>query len=439
MDLPGRYIEAVKLARRAALRALELSSLEEPTARTVESLGARRPVLVAFGKGACSMARGLLQAVREVEGGVVVVPEGVQCRLERVETLWSTHPVPSERSLEAARAVLEWLRPLGEGDEAAVLVSGGGSALVEMPIHPLTIEELAEANRVLLASGLSILEINTVRKHLSMVKGGRLAEAAYPARTIGVYASDVPGDRLDLIASGPTVPDPTTYRDALHIVRDAGLEGGLPPRVLETLEKGARGLVPETPKPGSGVFSRVENRLAIANIHVLTRLARDLRGWGLNTLVLTSRLEGESREAAKVLASLALESLHRGIPVTSPAAILVGGETSVTLPEGSGGRGGRNMELALAMAARIDYWSPDLPPGTIAVASIDTDGIDGSTPSAGAAVANGVTHIAGRERVARALRTHDTYPLLHELGATIDTGPTGSNLNSITIILVNPV
>ncbi|MEB3766013.1 MAG: DUF4147 domain-containing protein, partial [Desulfurococcales archaeon] len=290
---------------------------------------------------------------------------------------------------------------------------------------------------ILLNSGMSILEINTVRKHLSRIKGGRLAETLYPARTYGLYASDVPGDRLDLIASGPTVPDPSTYHDAISIIKTYDVEDQLPRAVLRILEKGAKGELPETPKPGDKVFENVVNKLTATNIDVLQRLEESLRSKGYNTLVLTSRVSGESRDVAKVLASIALESYMRGVPIPSPAAIIIGGETSVTV-RGSG-RGGRNMELALWFAREIDFWmGGELEDAVIGIVSMDTDGIDGVTDAAGAIAYNGLLRKARRLGIDYdgLLGSNDSYRLAGELGVLVKTGPTGSNLNSVSVVLV---
>ena len=383
------------------------------------------------------MAHGALEALSRVEGGLVIVPEYMEGRIEGLETLKSTHPLPSEKSLEAGKAVLEYADSLGKDDTVLVLVSGGGSALVEYPLEGLSLEDLVETNKILLNSGMSILEINTVRKHLSRIKGGRLAETLYPARTYGLYASDVPGDRLDLIASGPTVPDPSTYHDAISIIKTYDVEDQLPRAVLGILEKGAKGELPETPKPGDKVFENVVNKLTATNIDVLQRLEESLRSKGYNTLVLTSRVSGESRDVAKVLASIALESYMRGVPIPSPAAIIIGGETSVTV-RGSG-RGGRNMELALWFAREIDFWmGGELEDAVIGIVSMDTDGIDGVTDAAGAIAYNGLLRKARRLGIDYdgLLGSNDSYRLAGELGVLVKTGPTGSNLNSVSVVLV---
>ncbi len=421
------------------VRASDLSERTRSSLGRINAEGKQR-ILIAFGKGAAAMARGALDALGEVDGGIVVVPEGVERpRLSGLEVMESTHPIPSEKSLRAGEAVLEWASNAGRDDVLIVLVSGGGSALVEKPLENIVLEDLREINRLMLSSGMSILEINTVRKHLSLVKGGRLAERAYPARVVGLYASDVPGDRLDLIASGPTVADPSTYGDAIEALKRWGLWENAPESVRRVLEKGLQGLLPETPKPGTSVFERVDNRLIAANIDILRALESHLRMRGYNTLILTSRIEGESREVARALAGISLESLQRGVPVEAPAAILVGGETTVRV-RGSG-RGGRNMELALAWALAVDYWVLDtLPRGSLGILAMDTDGIDGVTDAAGAIMYNGVT-LEARARGLRAeefLADNNSYEFAERLGLLVKTGPTGSNLNSLAVILVEP-
>ncbi|MCE4624399.1 MAG: glycerate kinase [Desulfurococcales archaeon] len=437
--MSSQLLSTVNYLARLVDSIVSLSRLDLRVESSLRETEIGEAVVVAFGKGSCQMADGALRSIGSVEGGVIVVPRGQVCRVEGLEVLESTHPIPSTASLKAAEAVLEWAETArSRGVTLLSLVSGGGSALVEKPLEGLTLEDIIEANRVLLASGLSILEINTIRKHLSSVKGGRLAARAYPANVIGLYASDVPGDRLDLIASGPTVPDPTTFQDALTIIEANGLDNMMPERVMKVLREGAKGLIPETPKPGDPVFERVDNRLVAANIDVLEGLKRKLEADGFNTLILTSRLEGESIEVGKALASIALEILERGTPIRPPAALIAGGETSVTLPPGSGGRGGRNTELALSLALRVDYWRPDLQPGRIGILSMDTDGIDGSSPAAGAITFNGISRLApgGRRGLLEALALHDSYTVLDSLGLTVITGPTGTNLNSVTIVLI---
>ncbi|BAA79980.2 glycerate kinase [Aeropyrum pernix K1] len=426
----------VSILREAVGRVLEASRLDWRVRRLLEERGLcrSRAVVLALGKGSLQMARGALECL-EPEGGVVVKPRGMTGNVEGLEVVEGSHPLPDEWSLRAGRRLLEWAGSAGEGDNVVVLVSGGGSALAEVPMEGLALEDLREVNMLLLKSGASIHEINTVRKHLSRIKGGRLAATAYPARVLGVYASDVPGDRLDMIASGPTVPDPTTYGDALAVLERYGLRDSAPPRVVALLEAGARGEVEETPKPGDRRLSTTENRLAASNMDVLEDLAAWLGGRGFNTLVLTSRLEGESREVGRALASIALEALDRGVPVKPPAALLAGGETTVTVR--GGGRGGRNMELALAWSLAMAYWSPEAP---AAILAMDTDGIDGRSDAAGA-VAWPWLPVALRDAGLdpyQLLADNDSERAFAYAGSLVSTGLTGTNLNSVVVVLLGP-
>ncbi|MEB3774521.1 MAG: glycerate kinase [Desulfurococcales archaeon] len=405
--------------------------------RVAEALPRDRCVVVAFGKSAYRMIEPVEDGGVTVEGGIVVVPHGYTGRRPPgMEVVEASHPVPDEASLRAGRAVLEWARASRSVGCLLALISGGGSALVEYPMDPITLEDVRAINRLLLASGASIHEINTVRKHISLVKGGRLAGEAYPARVYGLYASDVPGDRIDSIASGPTAPDPTTYRDALDVLERYGITGEAPERVVKVLREGVEGKRPETPKPGSEVFERVSNSVVAANIDVLKSIGDLLRGKGINPLILTSRLEGESREAGRVLASITMEAVDRGIPVGRTSAILAGGETSVRV-RNPNGRGGRNMELAVSWAHAMWYWGYR---DEAIIVSLDTDGIDGNTDAAGAYMAPGDVDTAkslGLDPV-KALDENNTYKLLEELGRLVKTGPTQVNLNSVTVILVGP-
>lgn len=425
------------LVRKLVSWVIEASDLYSRTLEALRGAG-EGYVVLALGKAAPAMARAAVEALERVEGGVVVYPKWMDARVPGgLEVVRGNHPVPDEDSIKAGEALIEWARSAARsGKPLLVLVSGGGSALAEYPREGVELEDIVEATRLLLASGASIHEINTVRKHLSLIKGGWLAKHASPSRVQGLYASDVPGDRLDSIASGPTVPDPTTFNDALRILDYYGLRGEFPPRALKILEDGARGLLPETPKPWDPVFGNVDNRLIAANMDVLEYLSARLQEEGYRTLILTSRLEGESREVGKMLSSIALEVLERGVPLEPPAAILAGGETTVTM-RGRAGKGGRNQELVLSWAERIDYWlsGGEAP---LLLLAMDTDGIDGASDAAGAWAVPG---IARRLREAgldprEMLESHDSYRALKEAGTLIITGPLESNLNSVIIMLI---
>ncbi len=402
--------------------------------RVKQALPAGECVVVSFGKSGLKMAQALEGSTTRVAGGVVVVPHGYPGKppagLELVE---ASHPVPDEGSLRAGEAVLEWARS-SRGGCLLALISGGGSALVEAPVEPVSLEDLTEATRLLLASGASIHEINSARKHLSRVKGGRLAEEAHPARVYGLYASDVPGDRIDSIASGPTAPDPTTYRDALAVLRTYNVYDSMPVSVVKVLEEGAQGLRPETPKPGSPVFKGVHNRLVASNMDVLRLVAQGLEEVGYRAMILTSRLEGESREAGRVIASITMEAIDRGLPASPPAALLLGGGTTVHVRNPQG-RGGRNMELSVSWAYSMWYWGYRR---EASIVSLDTDGIDGSTDAAGANLEP--VDIDGMRSLGldplEALDQNNTYQALEAIGKLIRTGPTQINLNSITVVLL---
>ncbi len=441
-------LKAYRAARSLALKAIAYSRVEP---RIEEVLKRRGECIVVAGEELCPRGRvfvvgagkasGRMAEVVEkilgelVEGGYVSVlrQAAAEYSTSRVEVIGAGHPVPDEGSLEAGRKILGLARSLGEDDLLLALISGGGSALMEQPLDPsVTLVDLVRLNDLLLKSGATIHEINAVRKHVSAIKGGRLAEAAYPARVVSLIVSDVPGDRLDTVASGPTVPDPTTYSDALAVLEKYGLEEKAPPSILRILKAGARGEVPETPKPGSPVFERVTNRLVAASIDALRRLEEHARSLGFRTLVLTTRLEGESREVGVALATIALEALDRGIPVEPPAVILAGGETYVTVR--GGGVGGRNMELALSFAIKVRGEHG------VAVAAIDTDGIDGVTDAAGA-VADPHTVEEALELgldPADYLNRNDSYRFFEKVGGLIKTGPTHTNLKSMYIVVVVP-
>ena len=396
-------------------------------------------IVIAFGKASVPMAKAAVEVLGDrVEGGVVVIPRWREpVKLGNLEVIQANHPVPDEGSLEAGEAVIEWSRA-ASGKGLLVLVSGGGSALVEKPQEGLTLEDLTRTTKLLLNSGANIHEINTVRKHLSMVKGGWLAKHAKPGPVYAYYASDVPGDRFESIASGPTAPDPTTYSDALLVLKRYELLGKVPMSVIKVLEEGASGMRPETPKPDDPVFRNVSNKLVAANIDVLIGLQDVLEKDGFNTLILTSRLDGDSLEVGKALASITLEILERGVPISPPAALLLGGETSVKVnnPEG---RGGRNQELALSWLLYVDKWLSDN--GHVGLLAMDTDGIDGNSPAAGAIVVSGMSKLARDKGFDPYLylEENNSYELLRAIGSTIETGGLDSNLNSVVIILIKKV
>jgi hydroxypyruvate reductase len=356
--------------------------------------------------------------------GVVVTRYGHAVPTRRIEVIESSHPVPDANSEEGARRVLAAVQGLAAGDLVIALISGGGSALMALPSAGLTLADKQLVNKSLLASGATISEMNAVRKHLSAIKGGRLAAAAAPARLVTLAISDVPGDDPAVIASGPTVPDPTTFADARAIVARFGLI--LPPHVAARLHEERD----ETPKPGS--LPHAEFRLIANPAASLQAAAATARQLGLTPLILGDALEGESREMGTVMAGIARSVQAHDLPLRAPAVLLSGGETTVTIGAGSAGRGGRNTEfllgLAVALRGKAGIW---------AVAG-DTDGIDGTEDAAGAVVAPDTlarARAAGLDPHA-VLAQHDSYGLFDAIGDLIRTGPTLTNVNDLRAVLI---
>lgn len=394
-------------------------------------LGHGRLVVVAAGKAAPAMARAaearLGAAIAEGLAVGVSLPED----LARFRARVAGHPVPDERGLEAAAELERLAAGLRAEDLLLVLLSGGASALLPAPVAGVSLEDKAAVTRVLLRSGATIRELNAVRKHLSRLKGGGLARAASPARVVCLALSDVVGDDLATIASGPTVPDPTRYADALAILRRRATAEEIPASVREHLEQGARGERPETPKPGDPALRRCLTRILGSNRLSVLAAAREARRQGLRPLVLTTRLEGEAREAARVLVAILRECVASGRPAPAPVCLLAGGETTVTVR--GPGCGGRNQELVVAAVEPLAEF-----PVPAVVASLATDGVDGPTESAGG-VADDCS--AGRARelglppAADFLERSDSTGFLAPLADLIVTGPTGTNVVDLTVLL----
>jgi hydroxypyruvate reductase len=388
-----------------------------------------RTVVVGAGKAAGAMAAAVeahwpAQAALE---GVLITRYGHGLPTRRLRVLEAGHPVPDEQGEAAARETLALAQTLGPDDLLLVLVSGGGSALLSLPAPGITMADLKAVTRQLLASGAPIEEMNTVRKHLSAIQGGRLA-AATRARVLALVISDVTGDDPTHIASGPCAPDATTYRDALDIVARYGVDA--PGAVRRRLEDGAAGRLPETPKPGDPAFERTENRV-IATAHAsLVAAATHFEKHGVRALVLGDSVTGEAREVAKVYAALAREVRLHAQPARPPVALISGGETTVTLR--GKGRGGRCTEFLLSLAVALDGLDD-----TWAIAC-DTDGIDGSEDNAGAVLtADALARARARGVSARArLDDNDGYGFFESLGDLVVTGPTRTNVNDYRAILV---
>lgn len=390
----------------------------------------RRVWVVGFGKAAASMARGLEDVLGDrIAGGVVVVKHGHLSDLRCVEIVEASHPLPDRDGEAGARKIVEVLREAADGDLVVCVISGGGSALLPLPAEGLGLEDKVATTDLLLRSGATIVEVNAVRKHLSAVKGGRLAAVAYPAQVAVLVLSDVIGNPLDAIASGPFAPDPTTYADALDILGRYGLEERVPKTVLARLRRGASGEVEETPKPGDRVFERVTTTIVGSVVQAAEAAQAEAVARGYASMILSTSVEGEAREVARVVAALAREERQYGRPVPLPACLILGGETTVTV-HGSG-RGGRNQELALAAALGLEGCERTL------VVSFATDGTDGPTDAAGA-VADGDTLRRARDQGLNAHRylvDNDAYTFFDAFGDLLRTGPTNTNVNDLILVM----
>jgi glycerate-2-kinase len=386
---------------------------------------------LAFGKAACTMARALTDELGDViERGLVIAPHG-SCEpiLSTLVHRGAGHPVPDECGLRATEEALHLVRGLPEDALLLCLISGGGSALLVAPWEGITLAEKKATTNLLLKAGADIGEFNIVRKHVSQVKGGRLAKCAYPARVLSLIVSDVVGDRLDIIASGPTAPDPTTFGDALAVLRKYGLLDKAPTGVRNLLERGARGEVPETPKPGDGIFERVSNVIIAGNKTAIAAAETEALQRGLQPVVLTERLIGEARDAGRWLSRHAL-AMRRQKRSGSPLCMISGGETTVTVR--GKGIGGRNMEMALSFAIQIAGVQG------ITFLSAGTDGIDGPTDAAGAIV-DGATVLRARKRglsPESCLANNDSYRFFKEDGGLLITGPTGTNVMDVQVAII---
>lgn len=397
-----------------------------------------RLVLVAAGKAAATMAAAAEGILGDrLSGGVAVTARGgAITALDRCQLHQGGHPLPDPGSLLAARQMARVLEGLTERDLVIALISGGSSALLELPAGRLSLVDLQAATAALLASGAAIQEVNAVRRHLSRIKGGGLARLAAPARLVALVLSDVVGSPLDAIGSGPTVPDPSTFADAAAVIARHDLWRRLPAAVSEHLRAGLAGQVPETAKPGDPCFARTSTALIGDNALAARAAGEEAAALGYRVLNLGSRLQGEARQLGRVLAALGQSAASEGLPLAAPACLVGGGESTVSLTR-LGGQGGRNQELALAAALCLD----ELPWSAVSLASLGTDGIDGATAAAGALVDGGAAGTVARARAlgldaGAALAAHDSGRFFAALGDAIVTGPTGTNVNDLMVVLV---
>ena len=395
-------------------------------------LGSYRNVyVVGAGKAAAKMAGAVEELLGErISRGIVVVKRGHSVPLSRIQISEAGHPMPDQAGVEGAARVGRLLEEATKDDLVVFLISGGGSALLPCPVEEITLEDKIRTTQTLLDCGATIHEVNTVRKHISKIKGGKLARLAYPATLVSLILSDVVGDDLDAIASGPTVPDTSSFADCLRVVERYELKEKIPPRVRAFLEAGARGEVEETPKAGDPIFQNVRNVIVGNNRMALEAARLKAEGLGYNTLLLSNRMEGEAKVVAAAHAAIAKEIITTGNPVGQPACVLSGGETTVTVL--GKGLGGRNQEFALAAAAAIDGAEG------VVILSGGTDGTDGPTDAAGGIV-DGTTLQRGRDQgldAADFLRRNDSNAFLSAVGDLLVTGPTLTNVMDLRLVLI---
>lgn len=415
----------------AGIRSVDPRSLVSDFLKDREEL-AGSVSLVGIGKAAGDMAAGAVAVLgSRVSGGILVAPEGVAIdAIEGVEVYRGGHPIPNDRGVAGAHAIYDLASAAEAGETLICLISGGGSALMTLPPEGITLEEVQQTTDLLLRAGATIQELNAVRKHLDRLKGGRLARKAVPARVIALVLSDVIGDPLDVIASGPLSPDPSTFAQAVDVLKTRSVWEKLPSAVRVHLEKGVAGDVEESPKPGDPAFETVEVHLVGNNSIAAAAVRKEAESRGYATRLLTTSLSGESTEVGRVLGAMGREMRRSGEPVGVPGCLVAAGETTVTVR--GEGRGGRNQELALSAAFEI---AGD---AGIVIGSVGTDGIDGPTDAAGAIV-DGTTldranamNLDAKEALAR----NDSYPVLTALGDIVLTGPTGTNVMDLQIVLV---
>lgn len=408
-----------------------LINIEENLEKTFDLKSFDKIFLVGTGKASNSMA----QAVEEIFGdritkGIVTIKYSHLLPLKKTEIIEAGHPIPDQNGFEGAKKIQNLLKTSGPKDLVIFLLSGGGSALLPFPAGDIALKDKQEVTQLLLDCGADIKEINTIRKHISQMKGGWFAKWAYPSTVFGFILSDVVGDQLDVIGSGPTVPDPSTFEDAWEILKKYDLLNEVSPSIRKHLQLGKTGNKAETPKPGEAVFEKIYNSLIGSNILALRAAEKEAQSLGFNTLILSSSIIGETKEAALFHSAIAREVISSGNPIPKPACLLSGGETTVTIK--GNGLGGRNQEFALAGAIEINGLEK------VVLLSGGTDGTDGPTDATGA--------VADTHTVQRAismgldpkvhLKNNDAHPFFKKLGDLLITGPTHTNVMDVRILLI---
>jgi glycerate-2-kinase len=389
--------------------------------------------LVGGGKAGGAMAEAIESILGDkLRGGVVNVLKGTEGkhRLKKVKLIGASHPVPDDSGVRGVNEMLDMVSGLTRNDLVIVIISGGGSALMPCPANSITLKDLQNVTGKLLKKGATINDLNAVRKHLDSFKGGQLAKRCQPAKVLSLILSDVVGDPLDTIASGPTSPDSTTWLDAEAVLKKYDIWGETPPTITERIEAGVAGRIPDTPKENDPVFKRTKNVLVASNSCAAEAASMMARQLEYKSMVLSTMVEGEARHVGSVYAGIARELASRGRPLDLPAAIIIGGETTVEVK--GAGKGGRNQEVALGGARLISGLH-------CLIASLATDGLDGPTDSAGAIVDGATFEKANQSNLSldATLKENDAYHFFDRLGDLLITGPTGTNVNDLALILVS--
>ena len=438
----SQYREHLQAIFRAGLEAVNpAQAVARAVTREGDTLGVcgrayplaeyERIFVIGAGKAGAPMAGAIEQVLGDrLDAGRITVKYGHTAPLTKVEMQEAGHPIPDEQGIQGAREIARIAGQAGQRDLVLCVISGGGSALLVSPAEGIHLTEKQAATSELLSCGASIDEINALRKHLSRLKGGQLARLCSPASVVTLILSDVVGDPLDVIASGPTVPDSSTFEDCWRIVERYALVDRLPKPVIQHLKQGASGALPETPKQGDPVFDRVQNEIVGNNLSAILAASREAESLGYKPLILSTRIEGETRDVAGVHAAIFREVLATGYPLATPACILSGGETTVTLK--GKGKGGRNQECSLAVAVGIQGED------RVFFLSAGTDGTDGPTDAAGA-FADGTTVERARALEMEAIEHLDqnnSYPFFEALGDLLITGPTNTNVMDLRICLI---
>ncbi len=390
-------------------------------------------IVVGAGKAAGSMAEAVEERLgSKVSDGAIITPKGTasQYRLNKIKVMEGNHPIPSIDNIKAAKTIQELVYGLSEDDVVLCLIAGGGSALLTLPAEGIHLTDIQHTTQLLLRSGASIDEVNAIRKHLSAIKGGQLAGMIYPARLISLIISDVVGDSIESIASGPTAPDTSTFMDGMEILQRYDLWNAVPNTVRRRLITGSKRDIHETPKPRDKIFDNVYNKIIASNCASLNAMCNKANELNLNPIILTTYMEGEARYVGRFISSIVREIYYHDRPIKKPATVIAGGETTVTVT--GDGKGGRNQELVLGAALGIQGLKG------VTVASMGSDGIDGACDAAGA-VADGYTITRAKKNYIDPfvhLKNNDSHTFFSKLSDCIFTGRTYTNVNDFTVAVI---